>query len=441
MHFRLFHEVVADFADRRQPRCRRLRPVVSRTYLRTTLRFLPWILLATTLGAMPATAQVADAPAPPSDWASFTRTFDSYVARDSIIGASVLVVRDGHVSDRDDHGWGDRALGQPAGPATIYHWGSITKTLTAVAVMQLRDRGRLTLDDRVTDYISELRQVHNPYGSMDDVTVRMLLSHSAGFQNPTWPYDRGEPWEPFEPTTWEQLVAMMPYQRLHFPPGSRYGYSNPAFIYLARIIEQLTGDAWQTYVYKNLLIPLGMTRSYFGTTPYHLARVRSNNYTVTVDDAGREAVLANGRDFDPGITIPNGGWNAPLGDLVRWIAFLTHATGGDGATASRFDTVLRRASLKEMWEARYLASDPVAATNPDAPADSMGLSFFVLWRHNTRFVGHTGSQAGFRAFLYIDPASRAAVLAAFNTRNDARPEESALGFSALRDEALRLIAR
>lgn len=381
----------------------------------------------------------------PSGWEAFARAFAAYAASDSIVGASVLILEDGKVTARQDLGWADRDLRQRTDTNTIYHWASITKTLTAVAVMQLRDRGRLTLEDKITHYIPELRQIHNPFGSMDDVTIGMLLSHSAGFQAPTWPYTRGRDWEPFEPRRWEQLVAMMPYQELRFAPGSRYGYSNPTFIYLARIIELITGDSWQTYVQKNLLTPLGMTRSYFGTTPYHLAAFRSNNYAVTADSAGRVAVIANGRDFDPGITIPNGGWNAPLGDLVRWISFLTGSTGGDTTTARMYDIVLKTSSLEEMWRARYLAAEPIGAAASAAsvapPADSMGLSFFVLWRHNTRYVGHTGSQAGFRSFFYINPATRRAVVAAFNTRNDARPQDSAAGFRAIRDQALALIAR
>src|SRR5204862_7942248 len=112
----------------------------------------------------------------------------------------------------------DRALGRRVDERTIFHWGSITKTLTAVAVMQLRDRKRLSLDDRVTQYISELRQVHDPFGSMDDVTIRMLLSHSAGLPTPTWPYQAGKPWEPFEPPRWEQLVATMTEQEGAFDP-------------------------------------------------------------------------------------------------------------------------------------------------------------------------------------------------------------------------------
>jgi len=361
----------------------------------------------------------------PKQWEVFVRAFDGYATEDSVVGASVLLMRQGGVLAHHEYGFADRALGQRVDERTIFHWGSITKTLTAVAVMQLRDRKRLSLDDRVTRYLPELRQVHDPFGSMDDVTIRMLLSHSAGFQNPTWPYRTGKPWEPFEPTRWEQLVAMMPYQEVAFAPGSRYSYSNPGFIYLARIIEQLTGDPYQSYIYKNLWTPLGITHSYFGATPYHLADQRSNNYDVVRDSAGRESVVANGRDFDPGITIPNGGWNAPLSDVARWVAFLT------GATAS--DTVLARATLDEMWR-------PLFAADSEAPGDSVGLSFFVLWRGGVRFIGHTGHQAGFRSFFYLEPQTKAAVIAAFNTTNDAREAESGQGFNRIIDAALAMVA-
>jgi CubicO group peptidase (beta-lactamase class C family) len=366
-------------------------------------------------------------PATPG-WTEFVRAFDAYAAGDSIVGAAVLLVRGGRVAGRHDYGWGDRAAGQRADTNTIYHWASITKTLTAIAVLQLRDRGRLSLDDPVTRWIPELHQVHGP---TDDVTVGMLLSHSAGLQGPTWPWTRGEPWEPFEPTRWDQLVAMMPYQQLLFAPGSRYSYSNPGFIYLARIIEQVTGDPWDRYVQKNVLTPLGLTRSYFGATPYHLAAFRSNNYTVTKDSTGRVSLQANGRDFDPGITIPNGGWNAPLGDLATYLAFLTGAAPNE--------TVLKRRSLEEMWRARFLAVEPVAGVA--TPADSMGLSFFVLWRSGTRFVGHTGHQAGFRSFFYLNPATGAGVVAALNTTNDADYDASERGFRAIRDAALALIGQ
>ena len=389
-------------------------------------------LLVVALLAAPALAQQR----PPAAWAAFTRTFDSTMAADSVIGGSVVFVRDGRVVARHHQGLADRAPGPvvPIGDETIFHYGSITKTLTAVAIMQLRDRGLLSLDDPVTRYVPELRQVHSQYGAMDAITIRMLLSHSSGFQNPTWPYRRYVRWEPFEPTRWEQLVAMMPYQQILFAPGSRYGYSNPAFIYLARIIEHLSGDPYQSYIYKNVWLPLGMTRSYFGATPWAMAAQRSNNFTLEGDSTHRDSIVANGRDFDPGITIPNGGWNAPLAELVTWAGFLTGTPRSDAAVRSRHEQVLRRSSLEEMWRAVV----PV----PGPGGESMGLSFFLRPLRGDTLVGHTGEQAGFRSFLYFSPGTGEVIVGVLNTTNDAHWRDSNDRWNALVAAATQvLVAR
>jgi CubicO group peptidase (beta-lactamase class C family) len=260
--------------------------------------------------------------------------------------------------------------------------------------------------------------MHDPYNMMDSITIRMLMSHTAGFQNPTWPYGNDQPWEPFEPTTWNQLVAMMPYQELLFKPGSRYSYSNPGFIYLARVIEQITGDPWDAYVQKNIFAPLGMNRSYFRGTPYFLASHRSHNYYVRRDSTklGYTRLTDNGADFDPGVTSPNGAWNAPVSDLVKYVAFLTNALV-PGMTRERYDVVLSRASLAEMWKPGLSMSQSYES----APNQWMGLSFFVLDRNGQRILGHTGSQAGFRSFYYFDPETQSGVIAVFNTTNSAAP--------------------
>jgi CubicO group peptidase (beta-lactamase class C family) len=362
--------------------------------------------------AFPAAA-LAQAPAA---WPEFTKTFQSYVEADKGVGASVVVMKNGRVVARQDVGQADRAENVAANERTIYHWGSITKTLTAVAIMQLRDRGKLSLDDRVVRWVPELRQVHDPFGMMDSITIRMLLSHTAGFMNGTWPYDSGKPWEPFEPTTWNQLVAMMPYQELQFKPGSRYGYSNPGFIYLGRIIELISGDPWDSYIQKNIFAPLRMDSSYFRGTPYYLAAHRSHNYYIRKDSSGVERLIDNGPDFDPGITSANGAWNAPLGDLVKYVAFLTNAAV-PGTPRERYDIVLKRSSLEEMWQ----PVKPMSQSYESAPSQAMGLSFFVRNEAGTRLLGHTGSQAGFRSFFYFNPANGSAVIAAFNTTNYVAP--------------------
>ena len=338
-------------------------------------------------------------------WADFTRRFDAFAEVAGVVGGSAALVRKGMIAARHHFGFADLAARRKVSDRTIYHWASVTKTLTAIAVLQLRDRGLLTLDDRITRWVPELREIHDPDGRVDSVTIRMLLSHSSGLQNPTWPWSRGESWEPFEPTTWGQLVAMMPYQRLHFPPGSRYGYSNPGYIYLARVIEKITGDPWAVYTQKNLWSPLGMDRSYVGGTPYHLAADRSHGYRLegdSLDDLGA--------DFDPGITIPNGGWNAPVDDLARYVGFLT-GFPADPAARARHDGVLARRTLQEMW----IPAVETGAALPELA--SVGLGFFSLDAGGRRIVGHTGDQAGYRSYVYLDPAAASGIILVFNTTN------------------------
>jgi CubicO group peptidase (beta-lactamase class C family) len=201
---------------------------------------------------------------------------------------------------------------------------------------------------------------------------------------------------------------------------------------LARVVEQISGDPWEDYVQKNIFAPLELRWSYFRSTPYYLAPHRSHNYYVQGDSAGRERIVDNGADFDPGITSPNGAWNAPLTDLVKYVAFFTNALL-PGMSRERYDLVLSRASLDEMWK----PGKPMSQSYESVPNEWMGLSFFVLDRTGTRILGHTGSQAGFRSFYYFNPVTKAAVIAVFNTTNEAAP--AAVAQRRLQEMALDLL--
>src|ERR1043166_3867176 len=335
-------------------------------------------------------------------WEPVAREFHAALAREGVVGGALWFIRGDSVLAREFQGMADQASGRKIDANSIFHWASITKTLTAIGIMQLRDRGKLSLDDPIVKYVPELMAVHNPYGPMEAITIRHLLSHSAGFRNPTWPWGGDKPWHPFEPTDWSQLVAMMPYTEILFPPGSKYSYSNPGLIFLGRVIEKLTDDDYEVYIDKNILKPLGMTHSYYDITPYHLLTDRSNNYEM--HDG---TLVTNGLDFDTGITTSNGGLNAPISDMVKYFAFLL----GKGPGASGPVPVLKRSSLEEMWHPVLPASDG------EAMGDSVALSFFVKHVGNTRLIGHTGSQRGFRAFFYLENGSGTAVIAATNTAN------------------------
>jgi CubicO group peptidase (beta-lactamase class C family) len=161
-----------------------------------------------------------------------------------------------------------------------------------------------------------------------------------------------------------------------------------------------------------------MHRSYFRGTPYFLAAHRSHNYYVRRDSASPATpkLIDNGAEFDPGITSPNGAWNAPVSDLVKYVAFLTNAVV-PGVSRERYDVVLKRSSLEEMWKPGM----PMSQGYEAMANEWMGLSFFVLDRNGKRILGHTGSQAGFRSFYYFDPVAQTGVIAVFNTSNSAAP--------------------
>ena len=355
-----------------------------------------WLIFAVL--AMPGTARAQRPAGFDAAWGEVRDYFHATLAQQGVVGGSLLFVRGDSVLGREHYGFADLDSRRRTDDHTIYHWASITKTFTAIALMQLRDRGRLSLDDPAVRYVPELRLAHNPFGPIEAVTLRHLLSHSAGFRNPTWPWGGDKPWHPYEPTEWSQLVAMMPYTEVRFAPGSQYSYSNPGFIFLGRTIEALSGDDYEVYAHKNVLAPLGMYKSYFDVTPYHLLPFRSNNYEIRSGER-----VTNGLDFDTGITVSNGGLNAPMTDMVRYLGFLL----GTGAVGQ--GSVLARVSLQEMW--RPL----LPAGTGETSGDSIGVGFFIRNRHGLRLVGHTGSQRGFRAFFYVAPERGVGVIAAFNT--------------------------
>ena len=223
---------------------------------------------------------VATAPAQSLRFEPLKKFFAEAVAEEGIVGAGMYLVGPNGVIDSAFAGFADRDSRRRANGATIWHWASITKTFTAIAIMQLRDRGRLAIDDPILKYVPELSEAHNPFGPMSQVTIRQLLSHSAGFRSGTWPWGGDKPWHPFEPTKWTQLVAMIPYTEIEFQPGSKFQYSNPGYVFLGETIARLAGEDFEVYMQKNVLSPLGMTHSYYDITPYHLIGDRSNNYYV-----------------------------------------------------------------------------------------------------------------------------------------------------------------
>jgi CubicO group peptidase (beta-lactamase class C family) len=184
-------------------------------------------LVACLLAAQVAGQAQAQAPrAFASRWAPVATEFRALLGREGIVGGSLWFLKGDSVLAREFHGFADQATGRKVDAHTIFHWASITKTLTAIGIMQLRDRGQLQLDDPIVKYVPELMAVHNAHGPMESLTIRHLLSHSAGFRNPTWPWGGDKPGTlrayPVVPARRYAAVLRDPLS-----PGSKYSYSNP----------------------------------------------------------------------------------------------------------------------------------------------------------------------------------------------------------------------
>jgi CubicO group peptidase (beta-lactamase class C family) len=343
----------------------------------------------------------------------FRNAFETETKKAGIVGASATFLsRGGALISTISTGQADAAKSGSVTDDTIFHWASNTKPFTGIAIMQLRDRGLLKLDDPVTKYLPELRDVHNPFGSMDEITIRQLMTHSAGFRGGTWPWGEGKPWEPFEPQEYSQLVAMFPYTEIRFKPGSKFSYSNPGIIFLGRIVEKISKEDYEVYIDKNILRPLEMYRSYFDTTPPHLLKYRSHSYYI--DAKGKRT---EGRfDADTGITVSNSGLNSPMQDMVKYLRFLV---GGDDGKREAYDLVLKRPSLEEMFRPQ-LPAERDANGNPGFTTD-IGLIFFVDSKMSKTHLGHGGDQNGFISYLDFDPAKGKGSIMVFNT-NVSKPE-------------------
>jgi CubicO group peptidase (beta-lactamase class C family) len=345
---------------------------------------------------------------------AFHTRLDSELTHHGIVGGGFAFVHSPAQPTQFFFGEAGNMPHQPIDAETAYNWASITKTLTAIAILQLRDRGRLSLDDPAVKYVPELREVHDTFGPIDAITIRHLLTHSAGFRNPTWPWDCDAgaecDWQPFEPTRWQQVAAMLPYTHVAFAPGSRWSYSNLGYVFLGQIIERLSGDDFEVYIDKNILKPLGMSSSYFDRAPYFLAAHVSASYLRT---AGK--LTAQPFDFDTGITTSNSGLKAPITDMEKYLRFLI----GDPANPL-YDIVLKRSSLEEAWTGVLPATESNAAptpytSGPHGAQPRMGLGFFVIEVDGHRYIYHDGDQGGFSCELLIDPAGHSASILVVNT--------------------------
>jgi CubicO group peptidase (beta-lactamase class C family) len=272
------------------------------------------------------------------------------------------VVREGEIAWSGARG--TATGGEPASVDLQYRIGSITKTLVAVLVMQLRDEGRLDLNDRL--------DAHLPVAAYGDRTLRSLLSHSSGMHSePVGPW-----WERSPGRSVEDLLAGLADEHPAFAAGATYHYTNVAFGLLGEVVARHRGGGWWQQAPERILRPLGM-----GRTSYLPQAPAATGYSVH-HFAG---TLTEEPAQDAGAMAPAGQVWSTVRDLARYADFLVRG----------HDDVLPAATLDEMATVQ-------SGSRAGAASGSYGLGLRLLYGGSGTLVGHTGSMPGFLAFCFAD---------------------------------------
>jgi CubicO group peptidase (beta-lactamase class C family) len=177
----------------------------------------------------------------------------------NVPGLSVAVAKENRVVWERGFGFADLAASTPATPSTSYLWFSMTKIVTATAVMQLAEGGKLDLDAPVTNYFPDFSIVSQPV----QVSIRHLLSHSSGLANPLpirWVRPAGTP-APDRRAFVKGLLAR--HRKLKFTPGERASYSNLGYLVLGEVVSETAGASYEEYIRHEILAPLDMNRTGF----------------------------------------------------------------------------------------------------------------------------------------------------------------------------------
>ncbi len=268
---------------------------------------------------------------------------------------------------------------------TAYRIASITKTFTAMAVLQLRDEGRLGLDDRIGQYVPDA-----PYA---DHTIGRLLSHSSGMTaEPVGPW-----WERVPGGSWAELAAANAAGVNVFAPGERFHYSNLGYALLGELVSRLRGDSWWSVVQSRLLTPLGLT----GTTFDAPAGAAVGTSRDPLSDR-----LVREPSEDEGAMAPAGQLWSTVDDLARWADVLVAGHPGVLAweTAVEMHTI-RSGSPERQHRGGY------------------GLGLRLHWSPTSTIAGHTGGLPGFQAGMFVDATSRVGAVVLTNATTGLDTEE------------------
>lgn len=302
-------------------------------------------------------------------------------------GLSVAVVYDQNIIWEKAYGFANLQQRLPTTTSTRYRLASLSKLFTATAIVQLRDAGKLELDDPVHKYLPWF-QVKQPPGSIP-ITIRQLLTHTSGLSR-----DLDVPmWNEFKFPSREEMIRLIPEQQAVFPPDTEYKYSNLAVAIAGEVVVAVSGEPYERYVQEHILDPLGMQATLVMPTPS--APQLATGYRKRVPGEAREP-----EDFISfGGYTPAAGFVSSVDDLAK----LVELQFRDGKAAGA--QILSGPSLREMQRVQFI--------HPDWQS-SEGLIFELRRVGQVVHVGKGGTCPGYRSQIEMLPSQKLGVIVLAN---------------------------
>ena len=312
---------------------------------------------------------------------------ESGVLENRVVGVVAAVVRGNDTLLLKGYGKADVEWNVPMPADAVFEIGSITKQFTAAAILQLRDEGKLTLDDDVTKWLPDFDTRGNK------VTLRRLLDHTSGIKgltelpefglltsNPRFPRD--------------SAYALIKRQEFQFPTGEAQIYNNSAYWLLGLVVEKASGMTYEDYVEKKIFAPLGMTRSMYCNSAENVER-RAHGYGVRDGQIRRAPTNVHTWPFSAGSLC------STAGDLVTWLKALH---GGKVLSPKSYAEMIAPSKLNDGSPLRYGMGLAVGK-------DSRGLNA----------IGHGGGIAGFTSEAVWYPDAQAAIVVLMNSNGNIDP--------------------
>ena len=327
-------------------------------------------------------AEVDNPPGPALPTLFDAAAIDAYVAaqvkRRELVGASLVIVRDGKIALARGYGLASLASGEPVTPDTAFGIGSITKQFVCTAALLLADDRKLSLDDKVAAHYPKLTRA-------GDITLDDLGAHMSGYPD-FYPLDYVDRRmrQPIEPDQIIQRYATVP---LEFEPRTRFSYSNTGFVVLGRVVERVSGQPLPELLRRRVFGPLGMTHASFEPVP-GTPGVAAGHVSFAL--GAPRPIAPEARDW----LHAAGGMYASASDLARWDLALA---GGK---------LLSRRSLRRLTTARTLAS---------GRSTDYGCGLGVRRVGGETVLSHSGAVAGFLGYNTVIPRTRSAVIFLVNT--------------------------